>query len=218
MFTGIIEATGQIARKQPTGGDCRLLIRSEKLDFGDVKLGDSIATNGVCLTVTGLESQAYWADVSNETLRLSTLAELPVGAPVNLEKAMLASSRFGGHIVSGHVDGIGRVESLLNDGRSIRIEVSAPQNLQRYIAHKGSITVDGISLTVNELTAGGFLLNIVPHTAQETVIQHYRPGTLVNLEVDVIARYLEQLLKGGQSEPSASKLDAAFLAQHGFYK
>lgn len=219
MFTGIIEATGVIAKRQPTGGDCRLLIRSEKLDFSDVKLGDSIATNGVCLTVTGFESQAYWADVSNETLRLSTLVDLPVGAPVNLEKAMLANSRFGGHIVSGHVDGVGRVENLVNDGRSIRIEVFAPENLRRYIAHKGSITVDGISLTVNELTATGFLLNIVPHTARETVIQHYRPGTKVNLEVDVIARYLEQLLSGNKaSDGKTSVLDEAFLAQHGFYK
>lgn len=218
MFTGIIEATGTIAKKQAVGGDCRLLIRSTELDFTDVKLGDSIATNGVCLTVTGFETQAYWADVSNETLSLSTLASLEVGAAVNLEKAMLATSRFGGHIVSGHVDGLGKVLSLHNDGRSIKIEVYAPDNLRKYIAHKGSITVDGISLTINELSKEGFMLNIVPHTAKETVIQHYQAGTLVNLEVDVIARYLEQLLRGSSDEKAGSKINAAFLAEHGFYR
>src|SRR5690554_382952 len=218
MFTGIIEATGKIAQKLPTGGDCRLLIRSDTLDFSDVKLGDSIATNGVCLTVTGFETNAYWADVSNETLRLSTLEGLALGAEVNLEKAMLATSRFGGHIVSGHVDCIGRVESLSDDGRSIRIEIGVPNHLKRYIAHKGSITVDGISLTVNELTQHGFLLNIVPHTAKETTMKHYQVGTLVNLEVDVIARYLEQLLHSGDTAKAASKIDQAFLAENGFYK
>lgn len=218
MFTGIIEATGKIVQKLPTGGDCRLLIRSEDLDFSDVKLGDSISTNGVCLTVTGFETNAYWADVSNETLRLSTLENLPLGAEVNLEKAMLATSRFGGHIVSGHVDGMGKVESISDDGRSIRFEISAPTMLKKYIAHKGSITVDGISLTVNELTERGFLLNIVPHTAKETTMKHYQVGTMVNLEVDVIARYLEQLLRGSEASPTASKLDQAFLAEHGFYK
>lgn len=217
MFTGIIEATGNIAKIQPTGGDSRLLIRSTGLDFSDVKLGDSIATNGVCLTVTGFETNAYWADVSNETLRLSTLAKLSVGAPVNLEKAMLATSRFGGHIVSGHVDGIGKVLRLNNDGRSVQIEMFAPENLRKYIAHKGSITVDGISLTVNALTSDGFMLNIVPHTAKETVIQHYQAGTLVNLEVDVIARYLEQLLRTDNSEQTRS-INPAFLAEHGFYR
>jgi riboflavin synthase len=217
MFTGIIEATGNIAKIQPTGGDSRLLIRSTGLDFSDVKLGDSIATNGVCLTVTGFETNAYWADVSNETLRLSTLAKLSVGAPVNLEKAMLATSRFGGHIVSGHVDGIGKVLRLNNDGRSVQIEMFAPESLRKYIAHKGSITVDGISLTVNALTSDGFMLNIVPHTAKETVIQHYQAGTLVNLEVDVIARYLEQLLRTDNSEQTSS-INPAFLAEHGFYR
>ena len=215
MFTGIIEATGTIAKKQATGGDCRLLVRSDVLDFSDVRLGDSIATNGVCLTVTGLENHAYWADVSNETLRLSTLATIQVGSPVNLEKAMLASTRFGGHIVSGHVDGIGQIKTLNNDGRSIVIEVSVAQELHRYIAHKGSVTVDGISLTVNQLSASGFLLNIVPHTAQQTIIQHYKAGTHVNIEVDVIARYLEQLLKN-EEKSAHSPLNTAFLAEHGF--
>lgn len=218
MFTGIIEATGKIVQKLPTGGDSRLLIRSEDLDFSDVKLGDSIATSGVCLTVTGFETNAYWADVSNETLRLSTLENLSLGAEVNLEKAMLATSRFGGHIVSGHVDGMGKVESISDDGRSIRFEISVPATLKKYIAHKGSITVDGISLTVNELTDRGFLLNIVPHTAKETTMKHYQVGTVVNLEVDVIARYLEQLLRGGEASPAASKIDQAFLAENGFYK
>lgn len=215
MFTGIVEAKGKITRKEAKGGDCRLQVSSETLDFSDVKLGDSIATNGVCLTVTGLDNQSYWADVSNETLRLSTLAAISVGDAVNLEKAMLATDRFGGHIVSGHVDGIGKVTELHNDGRSIKMQIEAPEPLRRYIAHKGSITVDGVSLTVNELQENGFWLNIVPHTAEETVISGYKTGTAVNLEVDVIARYLEQLIKGTEK---GSGIDAAFLAEHGFYK
>lgn len=223
MFTGIIEAVGSIVEKQARGGDMRLRIATGKLDLADVKLGDSVATNGVCLTVTGLEGQSFWADVSNETLAHSTLMTLAVGSAVNLEKAMAANGRFGGHIVSGHVDGVGRVVSLADDGRSIRIEIEAPADIQRYIAHKGSITVDGVSLTANALTAAGFLLNIVPHTVAETVIANYQPGTAVNLEVDVIARYLERLLQAGndtaQTKPAnTSKIDAAFLAEHGFYK
>ncbi|HEY9034327.1 MAG TPA: riboflavin synthase [Pseudomonadales bacterium] len=216
MFTGIIEALGTITAREAKGGDCRLQVASDTLDFADVKLGDSIATNGVCLTVTGLEGQRYWADVSNETLRLSTLADIQPGDRVNLEKAMQAGGRFGGHIVSGHVDGIGQVARLLNDGRSIKMRIDAPEALRRYIAHKGSITVDGISLTVNELEGNGFWLNIVPHTAQQTVIAGYRVGSRVNLEVDVIARYLEQLLHGSQA--GGSKINEAFLAQHGFIK
>ncbi|MCK5881554.1 MAG: riboflavin synthase [Sinobacterium sp.] len=217
MFTGIIEAIGTIGAKQDIGGDVRLRIVSAVLDMSDVSLGDSIATNGVCLTVVEINADGFWADVSNETIRHSSLNDLSEGAAVNLEKAMLASSRFGGHIVSGHVDGVGEVLGLNNDGRSVQIEIASPASLSKYIAHKGSITIDGVSLTVNELTARGFLLNIVPHTVSETIIADYQVGSRINLEVDVIARYLEQLLKPEQAQPK-SALSKEFLAANGFYK
>lgn len=217
MFTGIIEAVGTIGAKQEKGGDVRLRIVSAALDMSDVKLGDSIATNGVCLTVVALNADGFWADVSNETIRHSSLNNLGEGAQVNLEKAMLVSARFGGHIVSGHVDGVAEVVSLNNDGRSVQIEITPPPELNKYIAHKGSITIDGVSLTVNELTARGFLLNIVPHTAGQTIIANYQVGSRINLEVDVIARYLEQLLTPEQA-PQQSKLSKEFLAANGFYR
>ncbi|CAA0082171.1 Riboflavin synthase [BD1-7 clade bacterium] len=216
MFTGIIEATGQVADKRDVGGDLRLRLLTGQLSLSDVKLGDSIATNGVCLTVTGIEADGFWADVSNETLAHSTLKDLQTGDAVNLEKAMAANGRFGGHIVSGHVDGVAEIVQLNSDARSVQIEVATPEGLHRYIAHKGSITIDGVSLTVNALTARGFLLNIVPHTAQETIIAKYHPGTRVNLEVDVIARYLEQLHQHPVTEQKPA-LDKAFLAEHGFF-
>lgn len=216
MFTGIIEAIGTLASKQPQGGDVRLRIASRGLDMSDVNLGDSIATNGVCLTVVEITADGFWADVSNETISHSSLNNLSEGASVNLEKAMLATSRFGGHIVSGHVDGVGKITQMQSDARSVRIEIEPPQSMKKYIAHKGSITVDGVSLTVNELTTNGFLLNIVPHTAQETIISQYQVGDAINLEADVIARYLEQLMKPEQSKPSG--ITSSFLAEHGFMK
>ncbi|NRA40754.1 MAG: riboflavin synthase, partial [Pseudomonadales bacterium] len=173
MFTGIIEAVGSIVSNQARAGDVQLRIDTAGLDLHDVKLGDSIATNGVCLTVVALHSNGFSADVSNETLRYSSLAKLGQGAKVNLEKAMQLNDRFGGHIVSGHVDGIGEVLKLDKDARSVRIEIASPANLQKYIAAKGSITVDGVSLTVNQLSKNGFCLNIVPHTAAETIICDY---------------------------------------------
>ena len=217
MFTGIIEALGYIVTKQAKGGDVRLRIASDGLDMSDVKLGDSVATNGVCLTVVEITGDGFWADVSNETIRHSSLSQLGEGAKVNLEKAMQLKSRFGGHIVSGHVDGVGRVISLEHDGRSVCIEIESPAELKKYIAHKGSITVDGVSLTANALTSQGFLLNIVPHTGQETTIASYQVGTIVNLEIDVIARYVEQLLKPEAAE-KASGISKEFLAEHGFLK
>lgn len=222
MFTGIIETVGQLAEKRQQGGDLRLRISTGIMPLDDVKLGDSIATNGVCLTVTGLEEQSFWADVSNETISHSSLDDLSIGSKVNLEKAMLANGRFGGHIVTGHVDAVAKISKISKDARSIRIEVETPQELQRYIAHKGSITIDGVSLTVNSLTASGFVLNIVPHTAEETIIASYKDGSRVNIEVDVIARYLEQLHKPEATDTpntvAKSKLSANFLAEHGFYK
>lgn len=196
MFTGIIQAIGKIAAMEPQGGDLRLRILTGKLDLDDVQLGDSIATSGVCLTVTGLPGDGYWADVSIESLNLTTLGDRKPGDRVNLEKSLTPTSRLGGHIVSGHVDGVGTVRSVARDGRSWRYVMSAPAELARYIAHKGSITVDGTSLTVNAVQGQEFELNIIPQTFDETVFGEYGEGTRVNLEVDVIARYLERLLQG----------------------
>lgn len=196
MFTGIIEAVGHIAAMEPAGGDMRLRVQTGNLSLEDVKLGDSIATSGVCLTVTGLPGDGYWADVSLETLKFTTLGERSVGDRVNLERSLTPESRMGGHIVSGHVDGVGKVKSIARDGRSWRYVVTAPAELAKYIAHKGSITIDGTSLTVNAVDGCDFDLNIIPQTFEETVFADYGVGTAVNLEVDVIARYLERLLQG----------------------
>ena len=220
MFTGIIEATGQIANLQPRGGDVRVQVRTGKLDLVDVKLGDSIAVNGVCLTVVELPGDGFWADVSQETMRRSAFVNLKLGSRVNLEKALTASTRLGGHLVSGHVDGVGKVLSRDEEARSVRFRIEAPAPLAKYIAQKGSITVDGISLTVNAVDGAVFDLNIVPHTLQETTMGEYQTGSAVNLEVDVIARYLERLLLGDRAaEPGAtSGISMGFLAENGFLK
>ena len=219
MFTGIIQAIGEVAELQSRGGDLRLRICSGKLALGDVALGDSICTNGVCLTVTELPGDGYWCDVSNETLNFSTLGGLSQGSRVNLEKSLTPESRLGGHIVSGHVDGVGEVVSSRKDGRSLRWVLRAPDDLARYIAHKGSICVDGTSLTVNTVSGAEFELNIIPQTLQETIFGDYRVATRVNLEVDIIARYLERLLLGERAaDPVAGGLGEDFLAEHGFIK
>ena len=199
MFTGIIEAVGEIAAMEPAGGDLRLRIRTGKLGLDDVQLGDSIATSGVCLTVTELPGDGYWADVSLETLNFTTLADRKPGDRVNLEKSLTPTARMGGHIVSGHVDGVGEVRSVTREGRSWRYVIAAPESLAKYIAHKGSITIDGTSLTVNAVSGYEFDLNIIPQTFEETVFSDYAVGTRVNLEVDVIARYLERLLMGDEA-------------------
>lgn len=220
MFTGIIQAVGTVRAVERQGGDMRLRIATGKLDLADVQLGDSIATNGVCLTAIQLPGDGYVADVSNETLAHTSLAHIRVGDQVNLEKALTPTTRLGGHLVSGHVDGLGEVLSREADARSWRFRVKAPDTLAKYIAHKGSICVDGVSLTVNAVNGAVFELNIVPHTVLETTIGHWQSGTQVNLEVDVIARYLERLLLGERAaDPKAEGgLTLAFLAQHGFLK
>ncbi len=199
MFTGIISAIGDIADLEQRGGDVRLTIRSGNLNLGDVQLGDSIACNGACLTAVELTGEGFVADVSVETLNLTTIGNWQTGSRINMEKAMQATDRFGGHIVSGHVDGIGEVVALEEDARSWRFRIRAPRDIAKYIAHKGSITVDGTSLTVNIVDGAEFELNIVPHTMQHTVMGDYKVGTRVNLEVDLVARYLERLLLGDKA-------------------
>ena len=194
MFTGIIAALGEIAELQPRDGDLRLTIDAGALPMADVKLGDSIACNGCCLTVVELRGQQFAVDVSVESLDLTTIGRWQLGSRINLEKAMQAGDRFGGHMVSGHVDGLGEVVSRHSDARSERFRLRAPAALARYIAPKGSITIDGTSLTVNVVEGSEFEICIIPHTLDNTIIGGYQPGTAVNLEVDLVARYLERLL------------------------
>ncbi|MEQ8954733.1 MAG: riboflavin synthase [Gammaproteobacteria bacterium] len=195
MFTGIVEALGRVTSLQQQQSDWRLTVASDSLDLDEVVLGDSIAVNGCCLTVIAKSGDEFSADVSNETLRCTTLGELAAGANVNLEKAMLASSRFGGHMVSGHVDGIGEVGRIETDGDSLVVDVVVPEAIARYIAAKGSIAIDGTSLTVNKVAKNTFSVNIIPHTRDNTIIGGYKVGSKVNLEVDLVARYLERLLQ-----------------------
>ncbi len=196
MFTGIIEAIGAIASVEERGGDARIAIDTSDLDLSRAQLGDSIAVNGVCLTAVALPGSGFVADVSRETLSLTTAGGWRAGDRVNLERALTPESRLGGHIVSGHVDGVGEVVSRHSDARSERFRLRVPDALARYVAHKGSVAVDGVSLTVNRVEGAEFEINIVPHTLERTVIGGYCPGMSVNLEVDVIARYLERLLLG----------------------
>ena len=195
MFTGIIQAIGKVAAIEPQGGDRRLHIATGKLDLSATRIGDSIAVSGVCLTAVQLDEKGFWADVSAETLSCTTCADLQVGTAVNLEQALTPATALGGHLVSGHVDGVGQVLERQDDARSVRLRIAAPTALARYIAAKGSICVDGVSLTVNAVEGAEFELNIVPHTLQETSLGGYAPGRRVNLEVDIIARYLERLLE-----------------------
>lgn len=220
MFTGIVETIGEIVSLEKRSGDVRLQVRAASMSWGDVDLGDSIATNGVCLTAVALPGDGFVADVSVETLSLTTVGQWQAGSKVNLEKALTPQSRLGGHIVSGHVDGIGEVVKREPDARSERFTLRAPKALAKYIAHKGSITVDGTSLTVNQVSGDQFELNIVPHTLERTIIGDYRPGTKVNLEVDVIARYLERLLMGDKAAEADSNatLSESFLAENGYLK
>jgi riboflavin synthase len=200
VFTGIIQAVGRIADIDAGEQDIRLRIETGKLPLTDVALGDSIATSGVCLTVTELPGDGFWADVSPETLSLTSLGSKGVGDAVNLETSLTLSTPLGGHLVSGHVDGVGYIEQIMEDARFWRVKVAAPDNLARYIAMKGSICVDGTSLTVNQVDGSAFELTIIPQTWEETVFSEYVAGSPVNLEVDVIARYLERLMQFDNSE------------------
>jgi riboflavin synthase len=216
MFTGIILAVGKIAGIEKRGGDIRLTVSTGKLSLRDTALGDSIAVNGVCLTAVDLGNNHFIADVSNETLARTTLKLASIGDPVNLELALTPTTRLGGHIVSGHVDGIGSVLEKQPDGRSMRFKFKAPDNLAKYIAEKGSICIDGISLTVNQVDGATFSVNIVPHTLAETTLGQTKPGQLVNLEVDLLARYLERLLQGESAARSQGGVTEALLRNSGF--
>ena len=200
MFTGLIEGVGRLAACEPRGGDARLRIEVGTLPFEDVALGESIAVNGVCLTVVAFDVMSFEADASNETLALTTLGALPVGRALNLERAMRPTDRLGGHLVSGHVDGVGSVVSIAEDARAQRWRFRAPPALLRYVAQKGSICVDGVSLTVNAVDADGFEVALVPHTLAHTAFGGTRAGDAVNLEVDLVARYVERLLATGGAQ------------------
>ena len=200
MFTGIVKAKGAITAMHSTNGDVRMSVEAAGLPWSTFELGESIAVNGVCLTAVELKENGFATDVSRETLDVTCLADLEVGSAVNLEPSLSVGERLGGHLVSGHVDGIGQVAELKRDARSWRIGITLPQELMRYVARKGSVCVDGVSLTINEVSASRFDVNIIPHTADVTIIGSYRVGTRVNVEVDQLARYLERLLSGSAQE------------------
>ncbi len=213
MFTGIIATIGKIESVQAKGGDIRLQVATQSLDLSDVKLGDSIANNGVCLTVIAMSQSSLSFDVSRESLDRTSLGAVKAGSEVNLEKALAVGDRLGGHFVSGHVDGLGKVIAKQESARSVQFRFEVPLGLERYIAEKGSICIDGTSLTVNKAENNWFEVNIIPHTMQETVMKSYRVGTQVNLEVDLIARYLERLLP-----KQDSGITRETLLQNGFIK
>ena len=211
MFTGIIKAKGRIAAIDKRGGDVRLSVRSDGLPWAEYEVGESIAVNGVCLTAVALHEDGFDTDVSVETLDVTGLGDLATGSSVNLEPAISLGERLGGHLVSGHVDCTGRVVSCSEDARSIRLRIEIPKEYARYVAKKGSVCVDGVSLTVNEVSGNAFELNIIPHTADVTIIGDYAAGTVVNVEVDLLARYLERLLENGSDNISID-----FLKAHGY--
>ncbi|WP_440876627.1 riboflavin synthase [Thalassotalea sp. PLHSN55] len=221
MFTGIIEAVGSIKAINVNADGARVEVATGSLDMSDVNLGDSIATNGVCLTVVAFDQHSYSADVSNETLKYTGFSHYRVGQKVNLEKAMLPTTRFGGHMVSGHVDAVCEVASIKNTGNSTEYWLTMSEEIAPYIAHKGSVTIDGTSLTVNKVTEDQFMLTIVPHTTEQTIISGYQAGTAVNVEVDVVARYLERLLfkKSNNSHSGESAgVTKELLMKSGFMK
>jgi len=205
MFTGIVQDVGRVMSREARGGDVRLLIAFERLDPSGMDVGDSICVQGCCLTAIELRDRSFAADVSRETLSLTTLGDLSAGAPVNLEPSLKAGDALGGHLVSGHVDGVGEIAAMSGDARSTRIEVAVPPALARYIARKGSVAIDGVSLTVNEVQGAKFGINLIPHTRAVTTLGSLRVGARVNIEVDQIARYVERLLADspGPSHPAS---------------
>lgn len=216
MFTGIVEEMGTIAGIQKGAKSAVLTIQAEKV-FSDIHIGDSIALNGVCLTVTSFSGNTYTADVMNETLRRSSLGSLTIGSKVNLERAMAANGRFGGHIVSGHIDGTGTITKVEKDDNAIWYTIAAEENLMKYIVEKGSIAIDGISLTVAKRSDVDFAISMIPHTAKETVLSRKKPGDIVNLENDIVGKYIEQLMHyEKKEEKKESRLTKEFLLRAGF--
>ena len=211
MFTGIIKATGKVTLLERRGGDVRMRVESPQLPWSEYELGESIAVNGVCLTAVELNDTGFDTDVSVETLDVTALGQLNVGARVNLEPALSLRDRLGGHLVSGHIDCKGKVAAIAADARSTRISVDIPEDYARYVAKKGSICIDGVSLTINEVSGCRFESNIIPHTATHTIIGDYAVGTVVNIEVDLLARYLERLLGN-----DGTGLTEEFLREHGY--
>jgi len=196
LFTGIVQDVGRVQERGKRGGDARIVVAFDRLDPAGIRVGDSICVQGVCLTVTELLGHAFAADVSRETLSLTTLGDLTVGSPVNLETSLRAGDPLGGHLVSGHVDGVAQVVAISGDARSLRLKIAVPSELGRYIARKGSVAVDGVSVTINEVEGAVFGVNIIPHTQAVTTLGRLTVGARVNLEVDQVARYVEQLLLG----------------------
>jgi riboflavin synthase len=197
MFTGIVQDIGRVESLTPRGGDVRLVIRVGRLDLSKIAVGDSICVQGCCVTAVTLGSEVFAADLSRETLDCTTLGGLAVGAAVNLEPALRAGDALGGHLVSGHVDGVALVVSQTTDGRSTRVVIEAPATLARFIAPKGSVTLNGVSLTVNEVNGARFGVNLIPHTLEVTTLGRLVPGAALNLEIDQVARYVERLLAPG---------------------
>ncbi len=217
MFTGIILAVGKIAKIEQKSGDVRLTIDTGKLSLADTNIGDSIAVNGICLTAVSLSEYGFVADVSNETLARTNLKQAATGTPVNLELALTPQTRMGGHIVSGHVDGLAALVEKKQDGRSMRLKFKAPDNLAKYIAEKGSICINGISLTINTIEGAVFSVNVVPHTLRETTLGSLAIGGKINLEVDLLARYMERLMKGEAAATCPAGVTENLLKESGFF-
>ena len=211
MFTGIVKSTGRIAASESRGGDLRLRVTADGIDWSDFTVGESISVNGVCLTAVTIHDDGFDTDVSGETLRITALAGIGPGTKVNLEPAISLGERLGGHLVSGHVDCVGTVIERTQDARSIRFGIEIPEEFMRYVARKGSVCIDGVSLTINEVSGNGFSVNIIPHTASATIIDGYQLHTKVNIEVDLLARYLERLIQNGDDGVSLK-----FLKAHGY--
>lgn len=216
MFTGIIEETGTVRTVRRGAVTSFIEVEAEKI-FSDLHIGDSVAVNGVCLTVKEMGGGTFRADVMNETLKRSSLGSLSSGSRVNLERAMAADGRFGGHIVSGHIDGTGTITDIKRDGIAIWYTVAATPEIMRYIVEKGSIAIDGISLTVAGRTDSSFSVSVIPHTAEQTILSQKKNGDIVNLENDIIGKYVERLIgTKDASDGAESKITAQFLARHGF--
>ncbi|GMR03824.1 MAG: riboflavin synthase [Gammaproteobacteria bacterium] len=218
MFTGIVQSVGRIASIEKSGEDMRLRIDAGTLDLTDVKIGDSISVSGVCLTVVDLSGRILACDVSAETLSRSSFSRMQAGDKLNLEKALTPAGYLGGHFVSGHVDGVGRVLERRDAGRSVQLRVEVPPKLSKYIAEKGSICIDGVSLTVNSVSDSEFEVNLVPHTLKETTLGEFKTGREVNIEVDILARYLERLFLNKETTKPVSAITADFLERYGFIK